>query len=97
MFSQEQHIIASLAQGRQAKLNYIQSMKKVLPKIIVSNGLDNVPIGGRNKPHVDAQFLGAPYAREASVLEKAQQLGLKRLAHVRTVHFRAASPESRRN
>jgi hypothetical protein len=43
---------------------------------------DDVAVGGGDEPDVDAQFLRAADARERAVLQKAQQLGLQRLAHV---------------
>ena len=44
--------------------------------------LHDVAVGGGDEADVDAQFLRAADARERAVLQKPQQLGLKRLAHV---------------
>ena len=43
---------------------------------------DDVAVGGGDEADVDAQFLRAADAREGAVLQKPQQLGLQRLAHV---------------
>ena len=48
----------------------------------VGDGLDDVAVGGGDEPDVDAQFLRAADAGERAVLQKAQQLGLQRAAHV---------------
>ena len=44
---------------------------------------DDVAVGGGDQADIDPQFLRAADAREGAVLQKPQQLGLQRPAHVR--------------
>src|SRR5207237_4690791 len=57
-------------------------MIQVFAEIVLANGIDDVAIGRGDEPDIDAQFLVAAHAGEGSVLEKTQQLGLQRPAHV---------------
>ncbi len=79
---QQQHIVAAVAQGRQVDLHDVQPVEQILAELAAGNGLREVAVGRGDETDVDAQFLRAADAGERAVFEKAQQLGLERLAHV---------------
>ena len=58
-------------------------MEQVFAKFVLPDRLNDIAIGRRDQPDIHPQFLGAADARESAVLQKAQQLGLQRPAHVR--------------
>src|SRR6185369_4342735 len=82
MVCQQHDIGASLAQRRRAKLDHVQAMEQILAELFLVNGFDNVAVGGRYEPDINAQLFVSAHACEAAVLKKAQQLGLERTAHV---------------
>ena len=57
-------------------------MKQIFAELAAGDGLREVAIRRGDEPDVDAQLLRATDARERAVLQKPEQLGLKRLAHV---------------
>ena len=63
-------------------LHDVQPVKQILAELAAGDGLREVAVRRGDEPDVDAQFLRAADARERAVFEKAEQLGLKRLAHV---------------
>ena len=74
--------LAAFPQRRQAELHDVQPVKQIFAELVRGDGLGDVAVGRGDETHVDAQFLRAADAREGAVLQKPQQLGLKRLAHV---------------
>jgi hypothetical protein len=82
IFRQQDDVVAALAQGRRAELDHVQAVKQILPEIVLADGFDDVPVGGGDEADIDAQFIVAAHARESAVLQKAEQLGLQRPAHV---------------
>src|SRR6185436_17195266 len=82
MLTQQYNVLPSFTQGRQPELYHVEPMKQVLAKLVLADGLDDVPIGCRQQPDIYFQFLRAAHSRKSAVFQKAQQLGLKRPAHV---------------
>src|SRR5208283_4273783 len=82
MLRQQQDIVAAVAQGRQLDLHDVQPVKQILAELAAADGLREVAVRRGNEADIDAQLLRAADARERAVLQKAKQLGLKRLAHV---------------
>src|ERR1043165_206183 len=79
---EQQYVLAPLAQRRRTELHHVEPVIEILAEYAFLNGTDDVAIRGCDHPHVHLQLLVAPDARESAVLEEAQQLGLKRPAHV---------------
>src|SRR5205823_8297436 len=68
------------------------AMEQIFAELVFSDGLNDVAVGGGNQPHIDAQLLSTADACEAAILEKAQQLGLQRLAHIGDLIEKDGSP-----
>ena len=82
MFRQHRDVIRSLPQCRRAELHHVQPVIKVFTEIVLANSVDNVAIRRGDEPDIDTQFLVAADPREGAILQKTQQLGLQRAAHV---------------
>ena len=82
MLRQQENIVASFAQRRRRKLHHIQPVKQILPKLVLANRVNDVPVRCGNQPYVHAQFLIPANACEAAVLQEAEQLGLQWPAHI---------------
>src|SRR6476646_9603241 len=82
MLRQEQDIFAAFPKRWQKKLNNVDPMEKIFAEFILADGLNDVAVRRSEKADVDAQFLGAADTGEAAILQKPQQLGLERFAHV---------------
>ena len=67
---------------REVELHDVQPMEQIFAEIAGGDGLHDVAVGRGDEPDIDPQFLRAADAGERAVFEKAQQLGLQRLAHV---------------
>ena len=73
---------AVVPQRRQPQLHHIKPVKQILPELVLANRFDDIAVGGGNEPDIDPQLLRPAHAHEAAVLQKTQQLGLQRAAHV---------------
>src|SRR6266850_1807286 len=82
MVRQQQNVISSLSQRRRRKLDDVQAVEQVLAKLVLTNGVDNIAVGGGDQAHVHAQFLIAANACKTAVFQEAEQFGLERPAHV---------------
>ena len=79
---QQEDVLAPFAQGRRTELDHVEPVKQVLPEIVLADGFDDVLVGGGDEADIHPQLVIAPHARKRAVLQKAQQLGLQRTAHV---------------
>jgi len=77
MFGQQQDIVASFAQGRQANLETVEPMKQVFAKLVGGDCLNDVAIGRGDEADVHAQFLRAAHARERAVFQNRSSLACK--------------------
>src|SRR2546421_13070870 len=46
VFCQQDDILGTVPEWGRTKLNHVQSMKQILPKMVFADGVDNVPVGG---------------------------------------------------
>src|SRR5271157_5451099 len=74
---QRPDLARSVAQRRDADLDHIEAIVKVLAEALLPDRLFEALVGGRDDARIDLQSLRAADSLEGLVLQKAQQLGLK--------------------
>src|SRR6188474_930203 len=82
MVCQQHDVAAPLAQRRWPKLHNVEPVEQILPKLILPDRLDNITVRRRDQADIYLEFLVSADPGEGTVLQKAQQLGLQRSAHV---------------
>ena len=82
-FSQQRYVLESLTQWRCFDFNGADAEVKILTKRSVSNHLRRVAICRRDETKIDVYFRFIAEPAQFSLLEHAQQLGLKVDGHLR--------------
>src|SRR6185436_15623055 len=75
---QEQDVVPALAQRRQADLEDVEPVVEILTKLVALHGRREIPIGGRDDPHVRLERPRAAQTLEFTLLQNAQELRLER-------------------
>src|SRR5271165_2627272 len=78
---QQQYVLATLPQRRDADGNHVQAIVQVLTKQVFGDGLVEIAVGGGDDPHVDGDFTGAAHRTHGALLQNAQQLHLHGQRH----------------
>src|SRR4051794_19887677 len=81
MFHEHRNILAALTQRRDVNRYHVQAVVEVLLKTSIAHHLAEVPVRCRNHAHVDSLRPLRAERFELTLLQNAQQLGLKRRAH----------------
>src|SRR3984957_5219329 len=76
MLGEQEDVLAPVAERRQRELHHVETMEKVLAKIVFLDGGDDVAVRGSDEADVHAQFLRAADAGERAVFEETQELRL---------------------
>ena len=80
-----QHIGPPFAQRRHANVHTAQAIEQIGPEQPAVDHLGQAPVGGRDDPDVDATGAVAADPLDGQILNRPQQLGLRRQRQVR--HF----------
>src|SRR5207249_12107275 len=75
--SQDRNFLGALTQGRDADLDDIEAVVKILAEASFCHGTLKVLVGRREDPNVDLQRRLAADAGEIAVLEHVEELGLE--------------------
>ena len=79
----EQHDVAlALAKRRQADVEHLQPVEEILAKIAALDRLAQIAVARRNDPDVGLVQPGPAESRKLPLLQNAQELGLRRWAHL---------------
>ena len=79
---QDRQVFRSAAQGRQEKLNSVETVQKVATEQALAFAQVKVHVRRRHNPSLGQRFLGSADAYDRLVLDRSEQLCLQRQAHV---------------
>ena len=77
VFDEKGDVLFSFSERGELDFDDVQAIKEVLPEFFFSDENFQICIGGGNDPHVHTDCAGAAQVHELSVLNDAQQLGLR--------------------
>ncbi len=80
--AQRQHVLAPFAQRRQLDREHVQAIEQVLAELPELNRLVQVAIGRRDDAGVGLEHARAAETLEFALLQHAQELRLRRQAHL---------------
>jgi hypothetical protein len=80
---QQLHVSHPLAQRWQSDRNHVHAIVELLAELSPRNGVAEVAIRGRDEAHVHVDHRRAAHAPDLPLLQRAQQLDLKRRRQLR--------------
>ena len=82
MIDQELNVTPPLAQGRDSHVEHVQAIVQILTKFPGGDGIEKIPVGGRDDAHVDWRVRRRASDRlKLAGLEKSQEKGLHPQTH----------------
>src|SRR5690606_30944420 len=82
MRGQQRNVLAPLAQRRQAQVDHVETIEKILAELAAFHALAQVLVGGGDDADVDMPVAGAAHGAHRAFLQHAQQLHLRARRHV---------------
>src|SRR5205823_8154084 len=76
MIRERQHVLAALAQGRNADLDDVQAVVEILPEASGAYLCGEIPVRRRDQAHVDVDVVVVAHRPDAALLDGAQELHL---------------------
>ena len=74
--------IEAFAQRRDMQAEHVKAVVEILTKLAMGAEFGQIDLGGADHSHVQVHLLVAAHTAEATILQKAQQLGLQTRAHL---------------